>query len=567
MWEQIFPTQLFKTQNERYRAQLFYGLIVFLGLVYGAYILLVRFESGRNYLEIAQVAPLAALSISGFFISLVVTYFSTRTGNLTRGALGLLAMIFFVAVIAMVNDRFRMSGAVAMLVFFMLLAAMLFRVRGLLVTLGISVAAYTAGMAMRGNPPVMGTTADNISDWLAGSGVLAAAAVLLYLYLRYNQSQQLDLLAEATRDRLKLADLTAQIARRIARRAELAEVLGSAVDEIIKTYPVIYHAQIFLIDDQRRHAHLVASTGEVGKLLLGRNHKLEVGGQSVIGTVTGTGEKVIARAGAMVSVHRRNEFLPDTLVEAAFPMRIDDRVIGTLDLQSKIGSAFSDQEVPVFESLADSLAVAIDNARLFEETGRQLEQNQRLVDQAQQAVREVERMNQRLTAEVWQRYLEDNQSGLGVTVDFERRQTIPRTELTSSLQDAIIHNQLVRTETDNGQTVSVPLTVRGQVIGAMEFEMGPEGILSQEDINLIQQIGERMGLAAENTRLFEESQRVAQRELILNDISTRLQASNNVESILNEAARSLKQNLNVGKVSILLGSPLSHAATRGNGRS
>jgi GAF domain-containing protein len=566
MWEQVFPTQLFKTQNERYRAQLFYGLLVFLGIAFTGYIMLVRFASGRNFLDVAQTNLMAALSIGGFYLAMVITYLTTRMGNLTRGGIALLGMIFCIAVIAMAYDRFEMTGALAMQVFFMLLGAMLFRVPGLVGTLALSLAGYTFGMAARGIGTPVGTPSDNITDWIAGSMTLLAAAVLLYLYLRYNQSQQLDLLAEATRDRLKLADLTAQIARRIARRADLAEVLGSAVDEIVKTYPVIYHAQIFLIDEQRRNAHLVASTGEVGKLLLGRHHKLEVGGQSVIGTVTGSGEKVIARAGAMVSVHRRNEFLPDTLVEAAFPMRIDDRVIGTLDLQSKSGSAFSEQELPVFESLADSLAVAIDNARLFEETGRQLEQNQRLVDQAQLAVREVERMNQRLTAEVWQRYLEENQSGLGVTVDFEKRQTTARTELTSSLQDAIIHNQLVRQETENGQIISVPLSVRGQVIGAMEFEMGLDGIVSQEDIELIQQIGERMGLAAENTRLFEESQRVAQRELILNDISARLQASNNVESILNEAARSLKQNLNVGKVSILLGSPLNNAS-RGNGRS
>ena len=58
----------------------------------------------------------------------------------------------------------------------------------------------------------------------------------------------------------------------------------------------------------------------VGKMLMGRNHSLPVGSQSVIGTVTSAGELVIARAGSAETIHRRNEFLPDTVVEAAYPL-------------------------------------------------------------------------------------------------------------------------------------------------------------------------------------------------------------------------------------------------------
>ena len=71
----------------------------------------------------------------------------------------------------------------------------------------------------------------------------------------------------------------------------------------------------------------------------------------------------------------------------------------------------------------------------------------------------------------------------------------------------------------------------------------------------MQEVGERLGLAAETTRLFERSQRIAQREALVNEIGTRLQSTSNIEAALAEAARSLKQTLRADKVAIRLGTP------------
>jgi hypothetical protein len=68
-------------------------------------------------------------------------------------------------------------------------------------------------------------------------------------------------------------------------------------------------------------------------------------------------------------------------------------------------------------------------------------------------------------------------------------------------------------------------------------------------------VSERFGLAAENARLFEESRRIAQREALINEVGTRLQASSGVETTLMEAARSLQQMLKANRVSIQLGEP------------
>ena len=91
-------------------------------------------------------------------------------------------------------------------------------------------------------------------------------------------------------------------------------------------------------------------------------------------------------------------------------------------------------------------------------------------------------------------------------------------------------------------TVSVPLRVRGLVIGAMEFELAGE-VLASEDVDMVEAVAERLGLAVESTRLFDESRRVAQRETMLNEIGSRLQRTNSIDSVLTEAARGLQNSL------------------------
>ncbi len=222
-------------------------------------------------------------------------------------------------------------------------------------------------------------------------------AGLIYLFLRGARMDTLASSAGAYEDRLRLANITTQLAQRIQRRTELTDLLNSAIADILQSYADIYHAQIFLIDQTSNDAALAASTGAVGEMLLQRQHKLPVGSRSVIGQVTSTGKLIVARTESSDGVHQRNEFLPDTVVEAAFPLRLGNAVIGALDLQSRITAAFAEVDLPVFQSLADNIAVAIDNARLFEETETRLRENQGLVEQMRGAVREVERLNRQLT--------------------------------------------------------------------------------------------------------------------------------------------------------------------------
>lgn len=445
-----------------------------------------------------------------------------------------------------------LSGMVLLIV--IVLSGLLLQVRGLVLGLALATVSYLFGISVRVNVPPP-QTANNVTDLITGIVIMLAFAGLIYLFLRFSRLSREEGLNQALQERLRLAEITTQITQRISSRMALTDVLNNAIEQIIASYPDIYHAQIFLVDSSGQKARLSASTGEVGKVLLERQHSLDVGGQSVIGKVTMQGTSIVARAGSSDTIHRRNEFLPDTVVEAAFPLRIGTTIIGTLDLQSKIRSAFQDRDLPVFQTLADHLAISIDNARLFEETEHRLEENRHLVEQSRSALREVERLNRRLTGHAWSEFLRDQPNNMGLSVDFDQNTSSQNAEWTTGLEGAVESNQLVHQKRDQQRVISAPLRVRGQVIGAMEFELEEEGNLSPEDLDLVEEISERFGLAVENARLYEQSQRSAQREALINEIAGRLQSTNNVETTLSEAAQSLKKTLRANKVAIRLGPP------------
>ena len=174
--------------------------------------------------------------------------------------------------------------------------------------------------------------------------------------------------------RARQLQAVAEVSRAVSSLLDLDELLNTTV-ELIRDAFGYYHVQVFLVDEENYAAWLRASTGEVGHKLLGRKHHLIVGSQSVIGQVTAAGKPVVARDTDRDAVHRRNELLPDTRAECAVPLRIGTRIIGALDVQSTEPDVFDEEDIAILQTLADQLAVAIENARAYQQ---QLETAERL---------------------------------------------------------------------------------------------------------------------------------------------------------------------------------------------
>jgi GAF domain-containing protein len=553
----IFATSPYSRLTDRERARTIYlisvGLIVLATVMA---IVLVFPDTGEALWQRAMRDPSLGFPLASLYVLTSTALLLTRIGRLNAGAVVLVITwsLSFGLSAALTGLYTAATGMI--LISTVLLPALLLRTAGLTLGVLLTTGLMVIGLMLRPSlaPPLTGSAE---SEFVTNTLVLAIFVMLVYAFIRFAHLTREESALEAAEERFRLSEVTSQITRRISNRLGLADTLTESTNYIVANYPDVYHAQIFLVDESGRRARLVASTGEAGRKLLELKHQLEVGSQSVIGQVTASGKPVIARARALGTIHRPNEYLPDTRVEAAFPLIIGDRVIGALDLQSSNAVAFTQADQPVFQTLAEHIAIAIDNARLFEETAKQVSENKRLAEQSQQALRRVEELNRRLTGRAWSEFLGMGQRQLGLDIDFESDAVWHNAAWTPELEAAAQENTLVE-RVENGRRVLVmPVQVRGEVIGAMEFELDADGMLPAEDRQLIEEVSQRFGLAVENARLFAESQRIAQREALINEVGARLQATSNVETTLTEAARSLQHMFKGGRVSIRLGEPPS----------
>ncbi|MEW5958180.1 MAG: GAF domain-containing protein, partial [Chloroflexota bacterium] len=159
-------------------------------------------------------------------------------------------------------------------------------------------------------------------------------------------------------------DTAAEVARAASSLLGLQELLNAAV-ALIRDRFELYYVGVFLVNEAREWAILRAGTGEAGRVQLARGHRLKIGGESMIGWAIQNRRPRIALDIGRDAVHFQNPDLPDTRSEMAFPLIHRNEVIGALTIQSTEQAAFSRADIIILQTMADQLAIAIENANLF----------------------------------------------------------------------------------------------------------------------------------------------------------------------------------------------------------
>ncbi len=186
--------------------------------------------------------------------------------------------------------------------------------------------------------------------------------------------------------RAALLQAGAAVSRKVSSILQPEQLLNETVDVICDEFD-FYYAGVFLLDEANEWAVLHAGRGEAGAAMLAEGHKLKIDGPSMIGAATGRGEGLIALDVGVEPVHFKNPHLPNTRSEMALPLKVGKKVIGALTVQSVQEAAFSDDDVTALQAMADQLAIAIDNSRLYAQTYRLLEQLSRRTKLLQAAAR------------------------------------------------------------------------------------------------------------------------------------------------------------------------------------
>lgn len=525
---------------ERNRAGFFYttlSILIVLYLVFLIFIPSYTSPSGEVVTAFSLIAVRQDILIANFiFIIQVIAAFALAiNGRLDTANYIVPAMVY--VIIAFPNLINGTSFEAASGTFMLLIA-----IAGLFGGLK-SLFFYTALTLVTMLLNYTGSAFDLITNYIIFFGM----AIAIYQYLRYNTIYQQFGEFLGAEDRVRLAEITAMVSRQAAQRIPLQQILDTTLTELLKDYPAYYHAQVFLTDNKNLYSILTASTGEVGKKLLENAHQIPVGSISIIGQATMNGSPTMGYAGSPDTIHKENPLLPNTKLEVAFPMLIENRIVGALDLQSTSALSLSEQDITTFQAIANSLALAIDSAHQFTEAQERAQENQRLAEQSRNALSEVQRLNQRLISRNWDEFMPSEKPSMGFDADFIDNDIQKAEEWNEISHQAVLNNQVIL----EGHSVAIPIRVSGQAVGAIEFDVDTDTI-DQIDLDMLEEVGSRLGLAIENMRLLINTQRASSREARMNEISTRLQERNDVESTLTETARGLQDILNAQNVSIRL---------------
>ena len=300
---------------------------------------------------------------------------------------------------------------------------------------------------------------------------------------------------------------------------EVGRVASSSLDpdellaKVIHLFPEqfnYYYAAIYLLDPSGKWAELKEATGEAGHVLKQNRYRLEVSGRSMVGTAIREKSVRVAQNASEEKQRFDNPLLPYTRSEIALPLNIGDRVLGALNVQSTKESDFGPQVIETMQNMAGQVAIALENARLFQE--------------AQHNIREMRTIQQQYLLEGWSGFTAEKEGDLEYGVGDELD--------------------------ENSKKMDVSISLRDQVLGQIRFESNADW--TPEQVSLANAVATQAAIALENARLVSESRQIAVYERMVAEINSKIWSSATIDGVLQTVVKELGRRLNASQATIEL---------------
>jgi GAF domain-containing protein len=481
------------------------------------------------YLFTPSIAAFKVLAIMAYGILVLATYFIDLPYQLRAG--GFLLLLYFAGVSALLDHGIA-DGSILFMGFIAMTGLLSPWRNGIYFAIGITVLSILG----------VGWSADSsFAEWARLTGMFLVVSTIIVIGLHtfqreFTKTQQAahQMLNELREEHSTLEQrveertaglaqkteqlrATSYIARKTAEVQDLPTLLNT-VAKLVTDQFGFYHTGIFLINETGDQAVLHAASSEGGQRMIERGHSLSVGIQGIVGHVAAQKRPRIALDVGTDAVFFNNPDLPMTRSELALPLIIRNKVLGVLDIQSDKREAFDVDDIDVLQTLSDQIAIAIENARLMDET--------------QTAMMQLEALTNIRTRESWSKKLHEKNRVFTYTPLGLRAEKLSQ---------------------NDDRAISAPIMLRGQKIGSISIARKDDTTWSKTDRDLIEEVASQVGLAVDNIRLLEEATQRAKQQETVGKLAARFSQSLDLDTLLQTAARELGQLPDVSEVSVFVG--------------
>ena len=315
-------------------------------------------------------------------------------------------------------------------------------------------------------------------------------------------------LEKQVEERTRLLKATNNLAKVSASILDPDELLAKIISMFTDQFNY-YYAAIYIIDPGEKWAELKEATGEAGRVLKQNHHRLELTGKSMVSTSIREKSPRISQNTSDEKQRIENPLLPYTRSEVALPLIAGDRVLGALNVQSTKTEDFGLEVIETMQNMAGQVAIALENARLFQET--------------QLRINEMRAIQQQYLVEGWG---------------------------SLSMRKNELEYGIGESNAANTQKFVAPISLRDQIIGQISVEGTGDWTIEQK--NLIDAVATQAAIALENARLVNESRQIANRERMLSEINTKIWASTTIDGVLQTAVKELGRRLDASSATIEL---------------
>lgn len=309
--------------------------------------------------------------------------------------------------------------------------------------------------------------------------------------------------------------------------------------------------QIYIVEDGRRIARRYSQSLNRTQVVADDEIEIATGSALMLAVRSGASQQLNADSGTTA---QRSHLFLGMEVGLVFPVYFQDTLLALIDLQRGSNDPVAENELYSVDFIAKQLGRALMETRLINNLNASLAEQTHIVEQQQQRLRQLEQAEQRTLISSWVSYLNQrDEHMIGFDLSSGADEPVLSTSTSPELHAVFQAGEISIERDGNMQRVHVPIRLRDEALGAMVFSVPVERqLLGQRHKELIDSVVQRLGLALENKRLFEQTQAQARRESEANSVGNQLLSTTNIETVLRLAADNFNEVLGAVQTQIHL---------------